>query len=81
MQCMVTEYCLELESMDQCMEQECGRQSMESTLTPVCPPPVVQVHRALWCQNRKHHGTALEEKLEFCCADKSLLKAVTSVKK
>ena len=40
-QCMVTEYCLELESMEQCMEQECGRQSMESTLTPVL---VVQVH-------------------------------------
>ena len=33
------------------------------------------------CGVRTENTPAQEEKLEFCCADKSLLKAVTSVKK
>ena len=50
---MGTDFCLELESMERCIEQECGRWSAEYIDTG----PVVQVHRALCCQNRKHSST------------------------
>ena len=67
--------------MERCMESVGGGvQSMESTLTPVCPPPVGALS-TVHCAVRTENTPAEEEKLEFCCADKSLLKAVTSVKK
>ena len=70
-----------MESMERCIG-ECGRRSAEygEYIDTGLSPPVVHLHCALCCQNRKHPGGGGKIGV-LLSADKSLLKAVTSVKK